>query len=205
MTQFGVLSYQQRDLLLLAKTGFGKSLIFQLLPFMTPIAGVVPILMPLKLLQAEQSRMINKKPNGKALVLNGENSHKHVYKQAAKGGYRHIFTSPEIALSKKFKNNILDDPEFTDRLCLLAIDDIHLVDQWGQSFRPLYVEIEKVQKRIPCHIPLLGVSATLTKRARSRILEKAGFRSTYKLMQRSLDRSEKMSSAKKAQCPSTSV
>ena len=30
------LFFEQRDLLLLAKTGFGKSLIFQLLPFMTP-------------------------------------------------------------------------------------------------------------------------------------------------------------------------
>lgn len=47
------LCYEQRDLLFLAKTGFGKSLIFQLLPFITPTAGVVLVLMPLKLLQAE--------------------------------------------------------------------------------------------------------------------------------------------------------
>lgn len=46
----------------------------------------------------------------------------------------------------------------------MAIDEIHLVDQWGQAFRPMYTEIEKVQKRIFCHIPLLGISATLTKK-----------------------------------------
>lgn len=186
------LFYEQTDLLLLAKTGFGKSIIFQLLPFMTPVAGVVLILMPLKLLQAEQSLMINRKSNGKALVLNGENNHKYINKQAAKGGYTHIFTSPEIALSKKFKKNILDDPEFMDRLCLLAVDEIHLVDQWSKAFCPLYAEIEKVRKRIPCNIPLLGVSATLTKRARLRVLEKAGFRPSYRLMQTSLDRPEIM-------------
>lgn len=123
------LFYEQTDLLLLAKTGFGKSIIFQLLPFMNPIAGVVLTLMPLKLLQAEQSQMINRIPNSKALVLNGENNHKHIHKQAAKGGYTHVFNSPEIALSKKFKKNILDDSEFTDRLFLLAVDEIHLVDQ----------------------------------------------------------------------------
>ena len=44
------LFFEQRDLLLLAKTGFGKSLIFQLLPFFTAIPGVVLTLMPLKLL-----------------------------------------------------------------------------------------------------------------------------------------------------------
>lgn len=131
------LFYEQTDLLLLAKTGFGKSIIFQLLPFMTTTPGVVLILMPLKLLQVEQSEMINQLPNGKALILNGEHNHNYVHKQAAKGGYTHLFTSPEIALSKNFKKNILDDPEFTDRLCLLAVDEIRLVHQWEKAFRSL--------------------------------------------------------------------
>lgn len=84
--------------------------------------------------------------------------------------------SPEIALSKKFKANILDNPRFARRLCLLAIDEIHLVEEWGKSFWPLYAEIEKVRKRIPPHVPIQGVSATLTKSMRLRILSKAGFR-----------------------------
>ena len=66
------LFYEQRDLLLMAKTGFGKSLIFQLLPFMMPQTVVALTFMPLKLLQAEQSEMINRLPLGKAIVLNGE-------------------------------------------------------------------------------------------------------------------------------------
>lgn len=62
------LFYEKIDLLLLAKTGFGKSLIFQLLPFMTATPGVVLILMPLKLLQAEQSELINRIPQGKGIL-----------------------------------------------------------------------------------------------------------------------------------------
>lgn len=186
------LFYDQRDLLLLAKTGFGKSLIFQLLPFMPPATGVVLVLMPLKLLQAEQSALINKIPRGKAIVLNGENNQKDVQLGIARGDYSHVFTSPEIALSKKFKKNVLDHSQFTDRLCLLAVDEIHLVDEWGKGFRPLYAEIEKVRKRIPCHVPLLGVSATLTKKVRLRVVEKAGFLPNYRLMQTSLDRAEIM-------------
>lgn len=125
------LFYEQRDLLLMAKTGFGKSLIFQLLPFMMPQIGVVLTLMPLKLLQAEQSKMINHLPYGKPIILNGENNQKHVQDDIAQGNYTHIFTSPKIAFSKKFKKHFLDRNEFTDRLCLLAIDKIHLVDEWG--------------------------------------------------------------------------
>lgn len=52
------LFYKQTDLLVLAKTGFGKNIIFQLLWFMTPTTGIVFILMPIKLLQTEQSQMI---------------------------------------------------------------------------------------------------------------------------------------------------
>lgn len=53
------LFYEQKDLLLLAKTGFSKSLIFQLLPIIYDPTAVVILLMPLKLLQAEQNSMIN--------------------------------------------------------------------------------------------------------------------------------------------------
>lgn len=44
------LFYKRRDLLLFVKTSFGKSLIFQLLPFLSATFSVVLILMPLKLL-----------------------------------------------------------------------------------------------------------------------------------------------------------
>ena len=186
------LFYEQTDLLLLAKTGFRKSLIFQLVPFMTSDPDVVLILIPLKLLQDEQSHLIDCIPSGKALVLNRENNHKHIFQQAARGGYTHVFTSPEIVLSKKFKKSILDDPQFTNRLCLLTIDEIYLVDQWEQVFRPLYAKIEKVRKRIPYNIPLLSVSATLTKKTQTKILEEVGFLSNYRLMQTSLDRLEIM-------------
>lgn len=53
------LFYQTTDLLLLVKTEFGKSLIFQLRLFMSSLCRVVLILMPLKLFQVEQNTIIN--------------------------------------------------------------------------------------------------------------------------------------------------
>lgn len=136
--------YEKQDFLLLAKTGFGKSLIFQLLPFMLHLTGVVIILIPLKLRQAEQKAMINCIPSKKAIALTEKNNHKPVQLDIATQSYTHIFTSPEIRLSKKFKKNVLDNPIFANRLSLLAIDEIHLVEEWGKSFRPLYAKIEKI-------------------------------------------------------------
>lgn len=110
---------------------------------------VVIIFMPLKLLQTKQNSLINQIASWKTIALTGENNQKAVQQSIARQNYTHVFTSPEIALSKKFKANVLDDPRFSSRLSLLAINKIHLVKEWGKSFRPLYAEIEKVWKRIP--------------------------------------------------------
>ncbi len=91
--------------------------------------GVVIILMPLKLLQAKQNTMINQIPQSKAIALTGENNQQKTQQSSARKAYTHIFTSLEIALSKKFKLNVLDNPHFAKRLCLLTIDEIHLVEE----------------------------------------------------------------------------
>lgn len=47
--------------------------------------------------------MINQILHGKAIILNGKNNQKYIQQKIANKGYTHVFTSPEIALSKKFK------------------------------------------------------------------------------------------------------
>lgn len=61
--------------------------------------------------------------------------------------YTHIITSPKIALSKKLTSSILDQSFITNCFGLLAIDEIHLVKEWGKNFLPIYAEIEKVKNK----------------------------------------------------------
>ena len=98
------------------------------------LTSVVIILIPFKLLQGEQNSLINRISTGKTIVLTGKKNQKVVQKSIGSQNYIHVFTSPEIALSKKFKPNILDYPRFIRRLSLLALDKIHLVKEWGNSF-----------------------------------------------------------------------
>ena len=79
---------------------------------------------------------------------------------------------------------------FTKYLCLLAVNEINLVKKWGKNFRPIYAEIEKVRKKILYHVPLLGVSATLIKNVRQKVVERAGFLPNDWLLQTSLDHLE---------------
>lgn len=140
------LFYEKINLLLFVKMGFSKSLIFQLLFFMIATPSIVLILMSLKLLQIEQSKLINQIPQSKEIVLNRKNNMWNVLAGIANRGYTHVFTSSEIALSKKFKNNILNQSFFTNCLCLLVIDEIHLIEEQNKNFQSMYTKIEKVQK-----------------------------------------------------------
>lgn len=91
--------------------------------------GVVLIFKPLKFFQAKQNSMINRIPNEKVIALTRENNQKAVQQAIATNDYTYIFTTPEIALSKKFKANVLDNLCFSTRLSLLVIDKIYLVEE----------------------------------------------------------------------------
>ena len=54
----------------------------------------------------------------------------------------------------------------------------------------MYAEIEKVRKRIPCYVLILGISATMTKSTRSQVIAKGGFLPEHRFMQIFLDRPE---------------
>ena len=49
-----------------------------------------------------------KLPKGNTIVLNENNNQESTQQAIVIGDYTHVFTSPKIVLSKKFKKNILD-------------------------------------------------------------------------------------------------
>lgn len=73
--------------------------------------------------------MINQILQGKAIALIGKNNQQKTQQVIIRKTYIHIFTDFEIALLKKFKLNVLDNPYFAKRFCLLAIDEIYLVEE----------------------------------------------------------------------------
>lgn len=72
--------------------------------------------------------MINQTTTEKAILLTNKNNSKAMQKYIGSQNYIHIFISLKIALSKKFRESDLDHLRFTQRLSLLAIDKIYLVD-----------------------------------------------------------------------------
>lgn len=108
-------------------------------------------------------------------MLNSKNNIQNVLAGIINKGYILVFSNPKIALSKKFKNSVLDQSSFTDHFCLLAIDRIYFVEECDKNFRIIYAKIEKVQKQTSCHLFLLEVLAMLTKNIYLRVVKKVGF------------------------------
>lgn len=108
METIHILFFKQKDLLLFDKTGFRKNLMFQLLLFFITVFEIILTLMSLKLLQVEQSKLINRLPGKRSIVFNGENSFNSVFNEISKGKYIYIFINLEITISKKFKKYIFD-------------------------------------------------------------------------------------------------
>lgn len=124
------LFYEYKDFLIFAKTGFRKSFIFQLLPFMISTTRIVLILVILKLLQTEQSTTINLRLlKCNTIVLNRNNNKENTWYTTVIGNYTHIFMDPKITLSKKFKKNIFNWHIFINRLYLFAINKFYLIDE----------------------------------------------------------------------------
>lgn len=75
-----------------------------------------------------------------------------------------ILLSPE-ELGSRECFQLLNNPSFTARVCILGIDELHLLYWWGKSFRPAFQQIGAIRARLPLRggrqIPIMGISATL--------------------------------------------
>ena len=180
---------EKKDTILLAKTGFGKSILFRAPSILLGDGAVTIVLLPLLALQDEQEEKIKGK-GGRPCVLNGDTNTPAMRETIRCGQYSHILTSPEIAVSQEFNKDILSDPEFSRRIALFAVDELHLIRHWGRSFRPDYMNIAIIRKRLPPNVPLLGVTATLNPRLLKEITASAGFNIDVSVIRTPLNRPE---------------
>src|SRR5438477_11246593 len=72
-----------------------------------------------------------------------------------------VLLSPEIALSERFRTKVLYDQAFRDHLVLVAIDELHVVRDWGKHWRSSYSRLALLRDLIDRPVPWLGCSATL--------------------------------------------
>jgi ATP-dependent DNA helicase RecQ len=153
-----------RDVLCVMPTGAGKSLCYQL---PAAISGKLSIIVsPLISLMADQVSQLadNEIP---ALLLNSTLSasgRRDTMRQVADGYTGLLYVAPERFFAADFA-------ELMPRLepALLAIDEAHCVSQWGHDFRPEYMKLGEVRRRLGSPT-CIALTATATADVRQDII-----------------------------------
>ncbi|XP_060558433.1 uncharacterized protein LOC132718729 [Ruditapes philippinarum] len=70
-----------------------------------------------------------------------------------------IFTTPESLQTPAFRKVLLNK-DFKQRVCAFACDEAHCVSQWGENFRPEYLEVSSIRSIID--VSFLALTATAT-------------------------------------------
>lgn len=179
---------QREDRILVAKTGYGKSVVPQLLPLLVK-NSIVLILLPLNALGAEQLGDIEKLPLAKPIWLHAGNNNLSTLQRIKAGIYTHILLSPEIACSIKFYDQVVSSSWFRSRLKAIIIDEVHLTVDWGQSFRKAYSLLKHFRNRLGGK-PWFGCTATLNPDSFDELCRFTGFRKNVYIARTSIDRPE---------------
>lgn len=168
------LIYNKGDTLLIAKTGFGKSLILHSFSILTQKTTLQII--PLNKLGNEQYEDIHKIPGARPCVLTSQSQLEDptLISKFKNGEFSHVLLGPEQAASDVFRT-ALKDSVVQSRLGLVAIDECHLVRQW-EAFRPKFTMLGELRSLLRQDIVWFGCSATLDEKTETTVLNNAGFR-----------------------------
>lgn len=157
------------DVLGIMPTGAGKSLCYQLPALM--LKGITLVISPLISLMSDQVKALNQAGVHAAYINSSltENQIRIALSYASQGRYKIIYVAPER----------LNTPRFLDFACnadisMLTVDEAHCISQWGQDFRPSYLEIAGFLTRLPRRPIVSAFTATATERVKNDIVASLG-------------------------------
>lgn len=192
-------------------TGYGKSVIFQCLPWLFQCKRglqyplITLVVSPLTSLMQDQVMTLCEK-GIKACFLNCEGTHGSTYKlrgeeendsdddqdktdvhascstsliDLQRGAYNIIYAHPETLLNNKNISSMLRSKLYKQRVCAVVIDEVHMMSEWGMSFRKAFKKLSE----LVCIFPLpdtvhLAMTTTATPTAIKELVDDLQFTDT---------------------------
>ncbi|MBW1884347.1 MAG: ATP-dependent DNA helicase RecQ [Deltaproteobacteria bacterium] len=158
----------EQRLLLVAPTGGGKSLCYQLPALLLP--GTTIVISPLISLMRDQVDALEQLGIEATFLASTLDAGELARRLDAfeRGRLHLLYVAPERLLFPRFREILrgLDCP-------LFAIDEAHCISEWGHDFRPEYLEIGRVLAEHP-EARVLACTATATPYVRDEILIRLG-------------------------------
>ncbi|XP_068692465.1 ATP-dependent DNA helicase Q1-like [Montipora foliosa] len=176
--------YLGRVVVAVLPTGYGKSIIFHLLPVLLfgkvnsapfqscgTIHPIVIVVSPLNALIQDQIRRSNqgsikaailnvkKKENSDDVELDLADSNSSLLRE---GRYELVFTHPEAVLSCKEGLELLRSSPYQRSVQAIVIDEAHCILEWGDDFRKDYSHLGMLCAIFP-NVPVVALTATASK------------------------------------------
>lgn len=158
-----------RDVLGIMPTGAGKSLCYQLPALMMGAeeGRVTLVISPLISLMADQVKALNQAGVHAAYINSTltENQIRLALEYARQGRYTLVYVTPERLGTAPFLEFACNAD-----IAMVTVDEAHCISQWGQDFRPSYLEIARFIDRLPARPVVSAFTATATDMVRQDII-----------------------------------
>jgi ATP-dependent DNA helicase RecQ len=155
--------------LLIEKTGFGKSLCFQFPAVL--FNGTTVIFSPLIALMRDQVKKLNSLGIS-SKCINSEQTpeeNSQIISDAQSGKIKILYIAPE-----RQENSEWIEATRKMNLSMVVVDEAHCISVWGHDFRPSFRRIINLVKLLPIGLPVLATTATATKKVEADIAEQMG-------------------------------
>jgi ATP-dependent DNA helicase RecQ len=162
-----------QDTLVVMPTGSGKSLVYQFPALVLP--GLTLVVSPLiALMKDQQDKLVAQGVDALAVHSHMTPRQTRDTEQAiAEGGGDILYVTPE-----RFKDRDFFETLLQRSVSLFVVDEAHCVSQWGHDFRPDYLTLGSIAKRLG-RPPILALTATATEEVRADIVRQLGMRDPH--------------------------
>jgi len=165
----------QNRVLVVQRTGWGKSMVYFLATKLLREQGAGPTLLLSPLLSLMRNQIEAAERIGvTARTINSTNNEEweQIQEELTANQVDVLLISPERLANDDFRQNILAN--IANNVGLFVIDEAHCISDWGHDFRPDYRRIVRVLQAIPSNVPVLATTATANDRVVNDIKSQLG-------------------------------
>ena len=166
---------RRRRVLVVQRTGWGKSAVYFVTTALRRAAGAGPTVLVSPLLALMRDQVGAAERAGiRAVSMNSANAHEwdDVRQLLDTDQVDVLLISPERLNNPRFRDEVL--PGLARRCGLLVVDEAHCISDWGHDFRPDYRRIADLLTGLPEGVPVLATTATANARVVADVQEQLG-------------------------------
>jgi len=156
-------------ILLIEKTGFGKSLCYQFPA--TQFPGITIIFSPLIALMRDQVKYLKSIGIVCECINSGQEHEENteILEKAVNGEIKILYIAPERQENQQWLEAVR-----MMNLSMVVVDEAHCISVWGHDFRPAFRRIISLVRLLPENFPVLATTATATTKVAADIIQQIG-------------------------------